>query len=98
MKRIHVGPQAHNSIVSLDGRLLYLCTATMLTIFHTRNENVIRQIKDVGEYSIFPYTMDSRNQIGYVCLGEHVGFDVVDLRKGRILHRVYAGDERIPHR
>lgn len=98
IKRIRVGPQAHNSIVSLDGRFLYLGTRTMLTVFNTRNEEVIRQIKDVGERGIFPYTMDSRNRIAYVCLGDHVGFDVVDLEKGKALYRVYAGKEHIAHR
>lgn len=98
IKRIHVGPQAHNSIVSLDGRFVYLCSTTMLTVFDTTTDRVIRQIKDVGERGIFPYTMDSRNRIGYVCLGDHVGFDVVNLQTGEILHRVFAGEERIPHR
>jgi hypothetical protein len=98
IKRIHVGPQAHNSIVSLDGRRLYLGTTTMLTIFDTRDEKIIGQIKDIGERGIFPYTMDSANRIGYVCLGNHVGFDVVDLQKGVALHRVFAGEERIAHR
>jgi outer membrane protein assembly factor BamB len=98
IKRINVGPAAHNSIVSLDGRLLYLGTTTMLTIFDTRDESVIRQIKDVGERGIFPYTMDSANRIGYICLGNHVGFDVVDLQQGKALHRVFAGKEKIAHR
>jgi len=98
IKRIRVGTQAHNSIVSLDGSRLYLCSTTMLTIFDTHNERVIRQIKDVGEFGIFPYTMDSQQRIGYVCLGKHVGFDVVDLQSGKVLHRVYAGQEHIPHR
>ena len=98
IKRINVGPQAHNSIVSLNGKFLYLGTRTMLSMFDTRDERMIRQIKDVGEKGIFPYTMDSRNRIGYVCLGEHVGFDVVDLEKGKALHRVLAGDQPIPHR
>ena len=42
--------------------------------------------------------MDSANRIAYVCLGNHVGFDVVDLEKGKALHRVFAGDEKIAHR
>ncbi len=98
IKRITVGPQAHNSIVSLDGRRVYLGTRTMLTIFDTSTDRMIRQIKDVGERGVFPYTLDSRNRIGYVCLGNHVGFDVVNLETGKILHRVFAGDQRIPHR
>ncbi|HYM09269.1 MAG TPA: hypothetical protein VEU62_00980, partial [Bryobacterales bacterium] len=98
IKRIVVNPQAHNSIVSLDGRFLFLGSRTMLTIFDTRRENVIRQIPDVGEFGIFPYTVDSRNRIAYICLGKHIGFDVVDLETGKVLHRVYVGEEHIPHR
>jgi DNA-binding beta-propeller fold protein YncE len=98
IKRINVGPAAHNSLISLNGRFLYLGTQTMLTVFDTRDEKVIRQIKDVGERGIFPYTVDSRNRIAYVCLGNHVGFDVVDLETGKVPHRVYADKERIAHR
>ncbi len=98
IKRIRVGPQAHNSIVSLDGRRVFLGTRTMLTIFDTSTDRMIRQIKDVGERGVFPYTIDSRNRIGYVCLGDHVGFDVVNLETGKVPHRVFAGDEPIPHR
>jgi len=98
IKRINVGPQAHNTVASLDGKYLYLCTTTMLTIFDPATDQVIRQITDVGEKGIFPYTMDSRNRIGYICLGEHVGFDVVNLQTGQVLHRVFAGDEKIAHR
>jgi DNA-binding beta-propeller fold protein YncE len=98
IKRITVAPQAHNSIVSLDGRRVYLGSRTTLTIFDTATDRVIRQIEDVGESGVFPFTMDSRNRIAYVCLGKHVGFDIVNLETGKILDRVYAGGERIPHR
>ena len=98
IKRIHVGPQAHNSIVSLDGKRVYLGTRTTLSVFDTATDKMIRQIKDVGERGIFPYTINSNQTIAYVCLGNHVGFDVVDLEKGKALHRVFAGEEKIPHR
>jgi DNA-binding beta-propeller fold protein YncE len=98
IKRINVGPAAHNSVVSLNGRFLYFGTQTMLSVFDTKDERMIRQIKEVGERGIFPYTVDSRNRIAYVCLGNHVGFDVVDLEAGKALHRVFAGKEMIPHR
>jgi hypothetical protein len=97
-KRITVGPQAHNSITSVDGRFAYLGTSTMLTVFDTSDESIVRQIKDVGERGVFPFTVDSRNRIAYVCLGDHIGFDVVDLQTGEVLHRVFAGAEPIAHR
>ena len=98
IKRIHVGPKAHNSIVSLDGRYVFLGTQTMLTMFDTSDDSVVRQIKDVGERGVFPYTVKSKNDVAYVCLGNHVGFDVVDLKEGKRLHRVFAGEEPIKHR
>jgi hypothetical protein len=52
----------------------------------------------VGESGVFPFTIDSRNRYAYVCLGKHVGFDLVDLRTGKVPHRVLAGSEPIPHR
>src|SRR6266853_5869359 len=44
IKRITVGPAAHNSLVSLDGQFLYLGSQTTLTVFDTRDEKMIRQI------------------------------------------------------
>ena len=98
LKQIPVGPQAHNSITSLDGRFAYLGTRTKLTIFDTTSDRVIRHIDKVGESGVFPFTVNSRNDLAYVCLGRHVGFDVVDLKRGKVLHRVLAGEKPISHR
>ncbi len=98
IKRIAVGTQAHNSIVNLSGTRLYLGTTTTLSVFDTSDEELIMQVKDVGERGIFPFTIDSRERHAYVCLGNHVGFDVVDLESGKAIHRVFAGEEKIPHR
>lgn len=98
IKRINVGPATHNALISLNGRILYLGSDTMLTMFDVRNDKIIRQIKNVGERAIFPYTMDSKNRVAYVCLGDHVGFDVVDLETGKVPYRIFAGTEHIPHR
>jgi len=96
IKRINVGPGAHNSLVTLDGKWVLLGTETMLTIFAADTDRVIRQIRDVGESGVFPFTVDSRNHYGYVCLGKHVGFDIVDLQEGTVLHRVLAGEAGKP--
>src|SRR5262245_34187295 len=98
LKRINVGPQAHNSITSLDGKFAYLGTKTMLTVFDTATDAIVRQVKNVGEVGVFPYTVTSDNATAYVCLGAHVGFDVVNLKTGEIPHRVLAGDAPIAHR
>ncbi len=98
LRRIRVGTQAHNSLVSLDHRWLFLGTETMLTMFNASDERVVLQVKDVGEAGVFPFTVDSQNRYAYVCLGKTVGFDLVNLKTGKVLHRVLAGDEPIRHR
>ena len=99
IKRIDVGFKAHNSLVSLDNRYVFLSTTTTLTMFDTRDDSIVSQIKDVAESGIFPYTVTSDNRTAYVCLGDHVGFDVVDLKKGKHRHRVLANpDDPIGHR
>ena len=75
-----------------------LGTRTTLTMFDIRNDSIVRQIPDVGEYGIFPYTVTRDLSLAFVCLGKHVGFDVVDLKQGKRLHRVFASDTKIPHR
>ena len=98
IKKLPVGPQAHNSIASLDGKYVYLGTQTMLTMFSTADDSVVRQITPVGESGVFPFTVTRNNEIAYVCLGKSVGVDVVDLKTGKVLHRVTAGDSPIKHR
>ena len=98
LRRIKVGTGAHNSILSPDGKRLYLGTITTLSVFDPNTEQRIAQIPDVGEYGVFPFTIDRRQRRAYVCLGKHVGFDVVDLQKGRPIHRVLAGQLPIEHR
>ena len=98
LKRLPAGVQAHNSIASLDGQFAYLGTETNFWVFRTSDDSLVRNVKGVGESGVFPFTVDSRNRYAYTCLGKHVGFDVVDLRSGKALHRIFAGAEPIPNR
>ncbi len=98
VKRLSAGTAAHNSITTLDGQFALLGTTTALTVFRTKDDSVAKAISPVGEFGVFPFTVDSRNRYAYVCLGKHVGFDVVDLQSGEVPHRVLAGDTPIEHR
>jgi DNA-binding beta-propeller fold protein YncE len=98
INRLAAGPQAHNSIASLDGRFVYLGTETNFWVFGTSDDSLLHHVQGVGESGVFPFTVDSRNRTAYICLGKHVGFDLIDLTSGKITHRVFAGDEPIPHR
>jgi hypothetical protein len=97
-RRIPVGPMAHNSLTSVDGKLFFLGTQNRLTIFNAKDESVLHTVDPVGEAGVFPFTVDHANKYAYVCLGLHVGFDVVEIGTGKVLHRVLAGTEPISHR
>ena len=92
------GQQAHNSIASLDGHYAFLGTETNFWMFRTRDDGLVHRFEGVGEAGVFPFTVDHRSRHAYVCLGKHVGFDLLDLTSGKVLHRVFATDTPIPHR
>jgi outer membrane protein assembly factor BamB len=102
LKRITVDTGAHNSIASLDGKFVYLGTTTTLTQFDAATGAPLQTITPVGERGVFPYTVTSDNSHAYVCLGNHVGVDVVELGEGKPIHRVFAIDpdtgQKIAHR
>ncbi len=98
VNRISDTPRAHNSVVSLDGRRLYLGSETTLSVYDTADDSRLMQIKDVGEAAIFPFTINSAQTIAYVCLFDHIGFDVVDLTTGKKIHTVFTNDGTILHR
>ncbi len=98
LRKLPAGAAAHNSITSLDGRFALLGTDTTLTVFKTADDSLVRQIKPVGEFGVFPFTIDSRSKFAYVCLGKHVGVDVVNLESGEVVCRTLAGEAPIAHR
>ena len=98
LKWLPAGIQAHNSIASLDGQFVYLGTETNFWVFRTKNDSLAQHFGGVGESGVFPFTVDSRNRHAYLCLGQHVGFDVVELKTGKVACRVLAGEAPIPHR
>ena len=98
IKRLLSNDGPHNTIASLDGRFVYGGSETNFWVFNAKNDSVVKTIGPVGESGVFPFTVKSDNSIAYICLGKHVGCDVVDLKKGRVLSRVLAGSEPIAHR
>lgn len=97
-KRLPVGGMSHNSLTSVDGKFFFVGSQIRLTIFNAADASVLHTVEPVGESGVFPFTVDHANRYAYVCLGGHVGFDVVEIATGKVLHRVLAGPESIAHR
>ncbi|HEY7120723.1 MAG TPA: hypothetical protein VH475_29330, partial [Tepidisphaeraceae bacterium] len=86
--RIKVDNPSHNTLVSLDGARAYLASTERLTVVDTRDQHVIESINPIGEFGVFPFTVNGANTRAYVCLGKTVGFDVADLTSGKVIGRV----------
>ena len=97
-RRYPSAPRRTTASSASTASALYLGTQTMLSVFrYTADDSLIRRFKDVGGAGRFFLTrMDGKERYGYICLGNHVGFDVVNLQTGKALHRVFAfwGDDK----
>jgi hypothetical protein len=80
---------AHNTVYGLDGRFCYLAglRSPLLSVSDTSRHEIVRQI---GPFSaaIRPFTVNGRQTLCFVNVNELLGFEVGDLRTGKMLHRV----------
>jgi DNA-binding beta-propeller fold protein YncE len=80
---------AHNTVFGPDGREVYLAglRSPLLTIADTTTHQAART---VGPFSapIRPFTVNGDQTLCFVNVNELLGFEVGDLKDGRMLHRV----------
>jgi DNA-binding beta-propeller fold protein YncE len=89
---------AHNTIVSLDGKWAYLAglKSPILNISDTSKHEIT---KTVGPFSnvIRPFTINGSQTLAYVNVNDLLGFEIGDIRTGKMLHRVeVAGFQKGP--
>jgi DNA-binding beta-propeller fold protein YncE len=89
MKRIVTNSGAHNTICGPSGKYAYLAglKSPLLRVVDTQSKTVVRE---VGPFSnvIRPFTIDGAERRCYVNVNDLLGFEVGDLRTGKMLHRV----------
>lgn len=89
LKRLDPNSGAHNTICSLDGRFAYLAglKSPLLPVVDTKTREIVRQI---GPFSnvIRPFTINGRQTLVYVNVNDLLGFEIGDLKTGKMLHRV----------
>lgn len=80
---------AHNTVYGLDGKHAYLAglRSPFLTVTETGSHTIE---KTVGPFSasIRPFTINALQTLCFVNVNELLGFEVGDLKTGRMLHRV----------
>jgi DNA-binding beta-propeller fold protein YncE len=80
---------AHNTVFGPDGTRVYLAglRSPELTVVDARTHQIVRKIGPFGN-SIRPFTIDTAQTRCYVNVNELLGFEIGDLRTGKMLHRV----------
>lgn len=80
---------AHNTIYGPDGKEAYLAglKSPLLTVADTATH---KELRTVGPFSNFirPFTINGSQTLVFVNINELLGFEVGDLKGGKMLHRV----------
>lgn len=81
--------KAHNTLWSPDGTEVYLegLASPHLTVVDPATHRVVRQ---VGPFSaaVRPFTVNAAQTLAYVNVNDLLGFEIGDLRTGKVLHQV----------
>ena len=87
--RISPHSGSHNTVVGLDGRFAYLAglRSPLLTVADTSTHKIART---VGPFSdrIRPFTVNGSQTLCFVNVNNLLGFEIGDLKSGKMLHRV----------
>ncbi|HVX13782.1 MAG TPA: hypothetical protein VHC22_21550 [Pirellulales bacterium] len=89
---------AHNTVVSRDGRRMFLGGLKSPILF-AADTSTHRLVAEIGPFAgaIRPFTVNGRGTRAYICVNGLLGFEIGDLTSGRKLHRVeVAGYETGP--
>lgn len=80
---------AHNTVVSRDGKRMYLGGLKSPIVF-VADTAAHRLVQQVGPFAgaIRPFTINANRTRAYVCVNGLLGFEIGDLTSGKKLHRV----------
>jgi hypothetical protein len=88
-REIHAGPGPHNTIVSPDGKLVYLGprNSRFLFVASTATDRLVLRVGPLKP-GVRPFTIDQRRALAYTTATAFLGFQVSSLRTGRLLYTV----------
>jgi DNA-binding beta-propeller fold protein YncE len=89
---------SHNTIASADGRVVYLAglKSATLSIADARERRLSGAVGPFGNV-VRPFTVNGAGTLAFVNVNDLLGFEIGDLRTGKVLHRVeVAGFKKGP--
>jgi hypothetical protein len=80
---------AHNTVVGIDGKYAYLAglKSPLLQVVDTSKNKAIREVGPFSA-SIRPFTVNADQTLAFCCVNELLGFEIGDIKTGKVLHRV----------
>ena len=80
---------SHNTIASADGKLVYLAglKSATLSIADARAHRLVGAVGPFGNV-VRPFTVNGAGTLVFVNVNDLLGFEIGDLRTGKVLHRV----------
>ena len=89
IKRIETNSGAHNTIYGPDGARVYLAglKSPLLRVTDAKTHQVVKEVGPFGNV-IRPFTINGSQTLAFVNVNDLLGFEVGDLRTGKMLHRV----------
>ena len=80
---------AHNTVYGSDGSRAYLAglRSPFLTVAETRTHTSNTSVGPFGA-SIRPFTVNAAQTFAFCCVNELLGFEVGDIKTGKMIHRV----------
>ena len=80
---------AHNTIFGPDGRSVYLAglRSPMLSVADAQTHKVVKEVGPFGNV-IRPFTINGAQTLCFVNVNDLLGFEVGDIKTGKMLHRV----------
>jgi DNA-binding beta-propeller fold protein YncE len=96
--RIEPKSGAHNTIFGPDGSRVYLAglKSLLLSVADAKTHTIVNKVGPFSD-SIRPFTINGSQTLCFVNVNELLGFEVGDLKTGKMLHRVeVAGFQKGP--
>ena len=89
IKKLILNSGAHNTIFGANGKEVYLAglKSPLLAVADPKTHEVVRKIGPFSN-SIRPFTVNGKQSLVYVNVNELLGFEIGDMKTGKMLHRV----------
>jgi hypothetical protein len=87
--RITTNSGAHNTVYGADGSKVYLggLKSPYLFVADTRSHTAETKVGPFGG-AIRPFTINRAQTLAFICVNDLLGFEIGDLKTGKLLHRV----------